>query len=153
MHVSQTVIPPLEFVSQLFMIDAQAVQNCGIQIMHGQGVLSDVITEVIGLTECHARFHSASGCPDGEATGMMITTVIGGRQCSLTIDGATKFTRPDNECVIQHAPLFQIENQGGRRLIGFPRELPDFCGQVEMMVPASMIELNEADASFCQTSG
>ena len=76
MHVGQTEIPSLISIGETFVVDAQLVENCGIQVVNVDRVFGDVIAEIVSLTVSHARFDTAAGCPHGEATRMMVASVI-----------------------------------------------------------------------------
>jgi hypothetical protein len=39
---------------------------------------------------------------------MVIAAVVGRGQLALRVDGAAEFSAPDNQCVVEHATLFQI---------------------------------------------
>ena len=43
MHVRQTVVPSLMPVDQSFMIEPQQVEHRGVQVVHADGVLDDVV--------------------------------------------------------------------------------------------------------------
>ena len=51
------------------MVDAQAVQDRGVQVVDVDRVLDDVVAEVVGLAVDDARLDAAAGEPDGEARG------------------------------------------------------------------------------------
>ena len=118
MNIGQPEIPALELVRQPRVIDAQAVQHRGVQIVHVDRVARDVVAEVVGLAVAHARLDAAAGQPDGEAARMMIAAVVVCRQLALAIDRAAELAAPDDQRVVQQAALLQILNQRRRRLIG-----------------------------------
>jgi len=100
----------LELVGQFLVIDAKALENGGLQVMHVYGILRDVVAVIVGCAECDAGFDAAARHPNGEAATVMISTVISRREPSLTINSAAEFTTPDHERIVQHAALFQILN-------------------------------------------
>src|SRR5262245_9908636 len=79
---------------------------------------------------------------------MMIPAVIVGFDFSLTIHGAPEFTSPDDQGVVEHSPLFQVFHQAGTGLIGVATLLADALGQVVMLIPPAMIQLNKANIAF-----
>ena len=103
MNVGQAIIPTLEAVGQSFMIDAQAVQNRGMKIMHMHRIFRDVIARVIGLPVAYPRFHTATGHPEGKTTRVMVATKCIG--ISLRVDSTTKFSTPDNQRILEHIAL------------------------------------------------
>src|SRR5688500_2638817 len=60
-HVGQPVEPTLELVREPAMVDAGQVQDRGVQIMDGDGVLRDVVAVVVGRAVGHARANAAAG--------------------------------------------------------------------------------------------
>ena len=65
--VGQAVVPALELVGQPGVVDAQAVQQGGVQIVHMHPVADDVVAVVVGLAKGHAASDSGAGQPDGVA--------------------------------------------------------------------------------------
>jgi hypothetical protein len=76
MHVSEAVMPALKFEGQSRVIDAEAVHQRGVQVMHVDGVTRDIVAVIIGLAVSHAGLDSAAGHPDGETARMMIAAII-----------------------------------------------------------------------------
>jgi len=46
-HVRQAVVPTLEFVSQLGVVDAEKMENGGVQVVDGDRILHDFVAEII----------------------------------------------------------------------------------------------------------
>ena len=65
----------------------------------------DVVAEVVGFAERHARLDAAAGQPDGEAARMMVAAVVGRRELALAVDRAAEFAAPDDQRVVQQAAL------------------------------------------------
>jgi len=66
------------------VVDAQAVQNRGVEVVDVCGVLDDVVTEVVGLAVHDPFLDAPAGEPDGEALGMVVAAVVVAGQCPLT---------------------------------------------------------------------
>lgn len=49
MHISQPIVAALKFVGEFLMVDAQALQNCGVQVVNMDRVSHDVIAILVGL--------------------------------------------------------------------------------------------------------
>ena len=77
-HIRQAVIAALELVGETLVIDAQAVENCCLQVKNMDGIAADVITEIIGLLVRHAGLDAAADLPHCETTAMMIAPVFSG---------------------------------------------------------------------------
>ena len=58
------------------VVDAQAVQDRGVQVVDVDGVLDDVVAVVVGLAVGDAGLDAAAGQPDREAARMVVAAVI-----------------------------------------------------------------------------
>ena len=63
MHVGQAEITTRVVISQPLVIEAQAMQDCRMQVMHVGWFVDDVKTKLVGRTERLARFDAAAGVP------------------------------------------------------------------------------------------
>ena len=149
-HVGQPVVPALVLERQLGVVDPQAMQDRGVQVMDVDGVASDVVAEVVGRAVSDAGLDAAAAQPDREAARMVVAAVIVRGQCALAIDGPAEFAAPDDQRVVEQAALLEVRDEGGRRLIGIAALAGDLRGQVRMLVPAAVEELDEAHAPFGQ---
>ena len=64
LDTGQTNIQPLKSGGQTPMVDAQAMQNRRVHVVNVDGILRDVIAEVVGLSVNDSRLDSATGHPD-----------------------------------------------------------------------------------------
>ena len=106
-HTGQSHVESLEFDRQAAMVDSQAVENRGVQVVDVDRVLDDVVAEVVGFAVHDTRLDAATRHPDREAARMMVATVVLARQIALAVDGAAKLTAPDNQRVVQQPALFR----------------------------------------------
>ena len=63
-NVRQAEIATLEPKRKLLVIDAKAVQDRGIEIVHVHGIADHVVTEIVGLADLDSRLDAATGKPD-----------------------------------------------------------------------------------------
>ena len=75
-HIRQPEIAALETVGQLRVIEAETMENGGVQIVHVNLILGHVETEFIGLAKGHAGLDAAAGQPDGEGLWMMVAAQL-----------------------------------------------------------------------------
>src|ERR1700722_3655380 len=71
---------------------------------------------------------------------------------TLAIDGTSKFAAPDYEGVVKQTALFQVHDQGRRRLVGAFTLQRQVARKIVMLIPAAVIELNESHVAFQQTA-
>ncbi len=84
MDVRQAEIAALEPIGQPLVIDPEAVQQRGVEIVNMDRILGDVVAEVVGLPVRDARFDAAAGRPHRKAPRMVVATVVLPREASLT---------------------------------------------------------------------
>ena len=90
------------------VVDAKQVEHGGVKVAHVNGVLNDVVTEIIGLAVMHTALDSSAGKPAGEATGMVITPIIGACDIALAIHGASEFSDAHNQGIIEKSARLKI---------------------------------------------
>lgn len=115
-------------------------------------VLSDIITEVIGLAKGGTFIDAGAGHQDGETARVVIASVVGLGEGALRIDGASEFTTPNNQGIIEQPPLFEVAKEAGRRLVGVVTLAFDGLGEAAMVIPAHVEELDEAHVAFAETT-
>ena len=128
MHVGQSEVPPLVAVGQALVIHPQQMKDGGIEVMNVHGSwrpsilaglriqrvavgISNVVTVIIGAAIGDPGTDTTPRHPDGEASRVMIPTIILCGQTSLTIHCSSKFPAPDHEGVLQHAALLEVLDQ------------------------------------------
>lgn len=90
--ISEAEIAPGIAVREPFVVDAQQVQNGGMEIVDVNAVMHGSETKVIGLSVRDAPFDTAPGKPRGEAEVIVVSAgTILRSWC------ATKFPAPDHE--------------------------------------------------------
>ena len=143
----------LELEGELFVVDAELMQDRRVEVVDVNWIADDVVAEVVGLAVGDPRLDAAAGHPDREAARVMITAVVRGGQVSLAIDRASELAAPDDQRVVEQPAPLQVENQGGTRLVDVAGLIRHLCREVRVLIPAHVEELDEPHASFSQPSG
>ena len=130
------------------MVDPQAVQDRGVQVVDMHRVLDDVVAEIVGLAVDDARLDAAAGHPDREAARMMIAAVVLARQFALAVDRAAELAAPDDQRIVQQPALLQILDQRLAGLIDVAALVRQIAGDIAMLVPAAMKDLHESHIAF-----
>src|SRR5437879_4489435 len=117
MHVGQTVIPPLKFVGQSFVVAPEEMKEGGLKIVHVHRIFADVVAQFVGCAVDSAAFYSSSSHPHWEAARMMVAPIIGGGELALRVVGAPKLAAPDDERIVEQPALFEIGDEGEAGLI------------------------------------
>ena len=148
MHVGEAEVAALEFVDELFVLDPKEVQHCGVEVMHVDAALDDVVAVVVGRADDGAAFHAAAGEPQAEAAGVMIAPVIVRGDFPLAVGGASEFATPHDERVVEQAATFQVGDERGGSLVGLFALARDPAHDIAMLVPALMEKLDETDVAL-----
>src|SRR5215831_751554 len=95
-NVCQTEMAALKLESKLGVIDSEAMENCGMQVVNMNGVLGNVVTILVRLTIGDTRFDSGPCHPQSETARMVIPAVVVSGHLPLTVNGAAEFTSPND---------------------------------------------------------
>src|SRR5712692_7555931 len=133
------------------MFDAQAVQDGRLQVVDVNRIFRDVVAVVVRLADADAAPDAAPGQPHGKAARVVIAAVVGRGQLALAVDGSPELSAPNHQRVIQHAALLQVDDESRRSLVDAFALQGYIAGQVVVLVPAAVVELNKAHAALGQT--
>jgi len=76
MHIGQAVVPALVLERETCVIDAECVENRGVQIVHMDAIGGDVVRKVVGFAIADAWLDTAASEPDGITARVMIAAVV-----------------------------------------------------------------------------
>ena len=110
-------------VGEAFVVEAQKVEDGGLEVVDVDFVLGDVEAEVVGLA-VGAGFGAAAGHQGGEGLGVVVAaglTAEGG--VGFDHGGAAEFAAPDDEGFVEEAVAFEILNEGRGGLGGLGLQL------------------------------
>src|SRR5688500_16967984 len=88
------------------------------QIVHVDGILGDVVAEVIGAAVGNPRLHTAARHPHGEAARVMVASRLGAVPLALARDTASEFTAPDDQRIVEPPAALEILDERGAGLVG-----------------------------------
>jgi hypothetical protein len=114
------MVETLRAEGEELVVEAEQVEQGGVEIMDGNRVAGDAVTEFIGFTVNGAAFDAAAGEEDRKCLDVVIAAVALGHR------GAAEFAAPDDEGVFEHAALLEVGEQGGGALVD------EFRGAVAM---------------------
>src|ERR1051325_10194435 len=81
---------------------------------------------------------------------MVVAAVVGLGQTALAIDRAAEFAAPDHQRVFQKSALLEVHHQRGGCLVGASALECKVARQIVVLIPAAMVELNEAHVALQQ---
>ena len=88
------------------MVDPAQMEDRSVEIIQVHRPFRDIITEVVGLPDADAAFHTSACHPHAKIARMMIAPVVGLGEGPLRINGPPEFTPPHHERRIEKASLF-----------------------------------------------
>ena len=135
------------------MVDAELVENGGIEVADADFVFDDVVGVFVGFAVGDAAFDAAASHPGGEAFRMVVAAVLVALEGALTIGRAAEFSGEDDEGVVEHAALFEVVDEAGAGLVDIEGLAFNFGGEGGVVVPAAVEELDEADAALGHAAG
>ena len=153
LDAGKALLQALKGKTEAVVVDTHAVQDSGVHLVEVNGVLRNVVAEVISRSVAHACLDTSAGHPHAEVAGVVVTAVVLPCQFALAIGSTPEFTAENNQRVLQHAPLLEILDQGGGRLIHIKALVLDFLGQVAVLVPAAVENLHDAHPALNQSPG
>lgn len=153
LDTGETGVEALDTDGETVVLDAEQVQDGGVEVADVDRVLDDVVREFIGLAVDHAAAGTASGHPHGEAAGMMIAPVVVAGKPALGVDGAAEFTAPDDEGVLEQTVAFEILDQAVGGLIDIATLGRHATADIGVVIPVVVVDLDEADAALDEATG
>ena len=110
MDIGQPTIDAIVVKGQPLMVDAEEVKDGGVEIRDCDLVLSHEVSDFVATAMMVSGTDTGPGEETGEGTGMMVASrgidALGRR-------APAEFGGPDEEGVLQHAPLLEVVDQGG----------------------------------------
>ena len=160
MHIRQTEWPALKIIGELFMIEAQLVEDGRLYIVHGYLALDSIVSDLIGLSMGVPSPDAAASEPYAERIRMMVASLervllpfpvlLHGRPA--------EFTAPDHQGVLQQSPLFQVQQECGHRLVDHAAFVDEThvdgpVGRCAVRIPSPVEDLDETDPFLNQFAG
>ena len=97
MYVSKAEVTAVVAVGELLMVEAELMQDGGMEVVHVHLALHGVVAVFVGVTMGKAWFNAASGQPGRETVRIMVSsgTLI------LRVGCASEFATPPYDGIIQ----------------------------------------------------
>ena len=132
LHPGETVIKALVLHGEPFVVQAEAVEDGGLEVVDMDGIAGNVVAQLVCLADDVPRLHAPARQPHGERKRMMIAALLARRVAAthLVHGCSAKFTTPDHQGIVEKAALFQVQHQCGRSAISHVAVLFQLCIQV-----------------------
>src|SRR5215831_11289283 len=120
LYVGQAEIPSLAPIGQLCVVETQALQDRGLQVVNVNFVFDDIEPEVIGFADHLPGADPTARKPHGKRQRMMIAPgiVLFVRPADLDHRRAPELAAPDDESAVEEPALFEVFQQRRRGLVG-----------------------------------
>ena len=135
------------------MVDSQAVEQGGVEVVEAHGVTHDVVGKVIRLAVNYARLHASTRQPYAEAARVMVAAIVGPSEGALRIHGAAKLAGPHHQRVVKESALLEVRHERVAGLIGVEALEAMISGQVAVLIPAAMQDLYDPNIALGHASG
>ena len=154
MHVGEPEVAALVAEGESLVVEAEAVQDRGLQVVHMHLVPRDMKAQLVGLTVADAPLHATAGEPHREGVGVVVAAHRTAEHgAGLHHRRAAKLTAPDDERAVEHAATLEISHERGARPIGRRAVVLHVARDVGMTVPALVIDRHEPHAPLHQPPG
>ena len=100
------------------VVDAHLMKNGGIKIPDMNWILCYAPAVIIGFSVGNTSLDSTPGHPDRKGSSVVVSSRPTAVESSLLIDRAPEFSTPDDKGLVEQAPLFEVEDEGCRGLVG-----------------------------------
>ena len=126
------------------MVEAEGVEQRGVEVVDVHGVLRDVEAEVVGRAVDVPAFQAAAGEPHREAAVVVVAAVV----AALHHRGAAELAAPDDERIVEEAALFEVGDEGGAGPVGIDAVFFHILGEIAVLIPGLVKQLHKAHAAF-----
>ena len=145
LDAGEALVETLELVAEPLVIEAELVEQGRGEIADVHRVLDDVVREVIRLAVRQPAADAAAGEPEREAARVVVAAVVLPRQAPLAVDRPAELAAPDDEGVVEEAPLLQVLDEGPAGLVDVAALVGEVARKVPVGVPPPVVDLDEAD--------
>ena len=149
MHVGEPIVAALGAVGEFCVVKAKQVEQRGVEIVDVHRIGNGVESEIVGCTVHVAPLDAASGQPHRKGAVVVIAAVV----AILHHRRSPELATPHHDRVVQEAPLLQVGDQRGARLVGIDRVCLDRLREIAVLVPRLVKELHKPHSAFQQPAG
>lgn len=110
LNAGKTKVQSLKTVTELFMVDPHEVHDRRVKISNMDGILGDVVAEIVGRSVRRAGLHAATSHPDCVTPRMMIPPALGTVPFALASNSTPKFAAPNDQRIIEQPPLLEVQH-------------------------------------------
>ena len=148
-NIGQSKVAALEAVGEPLVIQAQQVQERGLDVVNVNGRRDGEAAQLIDFAECLPGADAAASQPHRERCDLMIAADA--RGCRLLSDGgAAELATPNDKCLVQQTALFEVGEQHSAGSIGLTAHGGQALAEIAVMIPVTVAQMDEPHTSFDQ---
>src|SRR4051794_10159385 len=106
MHIRELEVAAAETIGELFVIDAEQMQDRGVVVVKRRDLFDGVVAEIVSGAIGSAAAHAAAGHPGAEAGGIVVASIA-----ALRKGRAAKLAGEKDERVLEQAALLEIGHE------------------------------------------
>ena len=122
------------------------MQQCCVNIMNRDAVFDGVVAKLIRRSVAQPWLEASAGEPHGKPCQMVIPSI------PLRHRRATKLGSKHDQSIFEHVPLLQVGDQGRDPLVDFASGASRVFFDGTVMIPITVVQLDEPRSSFRQPS-
>ena len=116
MDVRQAIIAPLKPMNETLVIKPQKVQDCSLEVVDMNRILSRTESEFVALPVCDPTLHASPGHEHGVAIRKVVPPQDFTSRSPAFPEGCSpEFSTPYDEGILKQPSLFQVANQSRYR--------------------------------------
>jgi hypothetical protein len=157
MNICESKVAARVSKRESLMVETEAVQHGGMQIVNTYGVCCRAKTKLISGTVHCSPTNTATSQPDCETPVVMVAA---GLRLAVGAEfhcrSAAKFATPEDQCIFEEAPLFEVCDQCSNRLVDLCRESAMGRLNAGVVVPGltgTMPQLHKTNSTLKQSTG
>ena len=104
--------PAFVAVNEVEIADAHEVQDSRVEVVDVEAILHRVQAQIVRGTDNLSALHASASHPHGKTRGIVVAAIT-----LFTHRRPSKFTTPNDQCLVQQPARLEILQQGGYRLV------------------------------------
>ena len=144
-HVREAAVGAVVAEGQLLVVEAEEVQDGGVDVVTlGEALaVGGLVAPFVALSVGDAALDAAAGEPVGEDEGIVVAALA-----ALGAGHAAELGGPEDECVLEHAPILEVLDERRGALGHAERKRGVVTGDVFMGIPVATGKAVEITATI-----
>ena len=110
-------------VGELHVVQSQAVQDGGMQVVQMVDVFGGLDAQLVGGSDHGAPLDAGAGKPHDHGVLVVVAARMGAEEVHGVVGGAAELAAPDHQGFVEQPPPLEVLEETGHRLVGFQAPL------------------------------